>query len=80
MIGSDTADVGVLKSAALRFCVCSSIWRRKAMPAPQGLAVPQRRGSLVGQSAGDNRAGVRADTIKSLEVKFSKMGKIHHGA
>src|SRR5262249_42261650 len=33
MIGSDTVDVGVLKSAVLRFCVCSSNWRCKTMPA-----------------------------------------------
>jgi ABC-type phosphate/phosphonate transport system permease subunit len=50
MIGSDTVDVGGLKSAALRFRVCNSNWRRKTRPAPQGLAVPQRRGSLVGRA------------------------------
>ena len=30
------------------FCLCSSNVRRETMLAPQGLAVPQQRGSLVG--------------------------------
>ena len=33
-----------------RFCLCSSNVRRETMLAPQGPAVPQQRGSLVGRS------------------------------
>src|SRR5262249_46614009 len=44
-----------------RFFLCGSNLRRKTMPAPQGLAVPQQRGSLVGRSIGptDDRQNLR---------------------